>query len=264
MRSLWKNRNLIYQLSKRDLLARYRGSMLGVVWALLGPLMMLAIYTVVFGFIFEGRFDETVPNTTSRLDFCLALFCGLNIFALFADAIVMSPKVILANPSYVTKVVFPLEVLPVVNVISAFIQFLFSSVPLLLALLVVHRSLHWTSILMVPLVMVLLLFALGFCWLVASLGVFLRDIGNLIPPLLQVLFFASAIFYPMSKVPEGLRWVVEMNPLAQIISGARDAMVFGNVFNFGTLGILAGIGLVVCWGGYWFFNKTKPAFADVM
>lgn len=260
---LIRHRVLIWQLVRREIASRYRGSALGLLWAIVAPMLMLAIYTVVFGFIFEGRFAEGSART-ARLDFCLALFCGLNFFSFFADSVSVSPRIILANPNYVTKVIFPLEILPMVQVLAAGFQFLLANVPLIVAILVVHQAIGWTALNALILWLQLAMLTLGICWALASLGVFLRDIASLVPPMLQALFFASAIFYPVEQVPPSLRWVIDLNPLAHVVESARKAVVFDMAPNPMLMLALMLLSILVAMTGYAFFMRTKPSFADVL
>ena len=254
--------DLILQLTKRDVLVRYRGSFLGIFWSLLRPLFMLLVYTVVFGYIFESRLG-THPQE-SKLDFALALFCGLIVFDFLAECVARAPTLVLTNTNYVTKVVFPLEILPVMVVGAAFTQLVISCVPLFVALVCVHGSVPIT-VLYLPIILVpLVLLCLGFTWLLASLGVFIRDINAVVPVLLTIVMYASAIFYSISRVPPNLLPVVLSNPLALIIEDARNAVLWGMAPAWGRYGIVLAASAVVTIVGYAFFMRTKNAFADVL
>jgi lipopolysaccharide transport system permease protein len=254
-------RSLIWQFTRREVIGRYRGAYLGVLWSFLNPLLMLAVYTVVFGFIFKGSFG---PSSSGTLDFALALFCGLNIFNLFGESLARSPMLILSNPNYVTKVVFPLEILPVAVIGGALVHLLIAMLPLLLGILFLHGGLPLTSIFLVLLLVPLVLYSLGCSWFLASFGVFVRDVNSLLTSLILVLMFMSAVFYPVEAVPFPFRYIVEFNPLAALIAQSRNVLIAGIGLNWTVFLVLLGTSLVVAVGGYAFFIRTKPAFPDVM
>jgi lipopolysaccharide transport system permease protein len=260
--SLRRHGWLIQQFTVRNVQSRYRGSYLGVFLSLLRPLAMLALFTIVFGFIFQSSLG---PGTqSSRLEFVLALFCGLVFFDCFAESLSAAPMLVLSNPNYVTKVVFPLEILPVAAVGAALAQLLISMVPLLIAVLVIHGSIPLTA-LYLPLVLLPLLFlSLGLAWFFASLGVFVRDINALIPVLLQIILYASAIFYPLSKVPPTVLPFLMLNPLVVVIDQARNALLWGRPPDWSQYALVFVGNLAVLLAGYAFFMRTKRAFADVM
>jgi lipopolysaccharide transport system permease protein len=261
-RQLRQHGDLILQLTKRDVLVRYRGSFLGIFWSLLRPLFTLLVYTVVFGYIFESKLGSHPQET--KLDFALALFCGLILFDFFAECIARAPTLMLSNTNYVTKVVFPLEILPVMVVGAGFTQLVISCLPLVVALVCAHGSLAIT-VLYLPIILVpLVLLCLGFTWLLASLGVFIRDINAIVPVLLTILMYASAIFYSISRVPPRLLPLVLGNPLAVIIDEARNAVLWGTAPAWDAYGIILAVSLVAATVGYAFFMRTKNAFADVL
>ncbi len=254
--------SLIQQFIKRDVLGRYRGSFLGVFWSLLRPLSLLGLYTVIFGYIFESKLGNG-PNE-SKLDFTLALFCGLILFEFFAECMGRAPTLVLSNPNYVTKVVFPLEILPVMVVGAALTQLVISFVPLFIGLACAHGTIPLTA-LSLPLILVpLILLGLGITWFLATLGVFIRDINTVMPVLLQIVMYASAIFYSISKVPPKLLPIVAYNPLAVVIDQARNAVLWGMPPVWGRYGIVLLMSFVVMILGYVFFMRTKSAFADVL
>jgi lipopolysaccharide transport system permease protein len=261
-RHLRQRGELIVQLTKRDVLGRYRGSFLGIFWSLLRPLFMLAVYTVVFGYIFESKLGNH-PNE-SKLDFTLALFCGLVLFDFFSESVSRAPTLVLSNPNYVTKVVFPLEILPVSAIGAALTHLLISFVPLVIGLWVAHGFVPIT-ILYLPLILLpLILLSLGLSWFLASLGVFVRDINAVVPVVIVIIMYASAIFYSISRVPPNLLPIVLYNPLALIIDQARNAVLWGIAPVWGryTLALIASFAVTVL--GYAFFMRTKSAFADVL
>jgi len=261
-RELYQHKTLIYQLTKRDVISRYRGSYLGIFWSFLRPLCMLCVFGVVFGYIFPSKLGR-FPSE-SKVDFALALFCGLMIFDMFGECLARAPTLVLASANYVTKVVFPLEILPVTVVGAAGCHLLISLIPLLIGVMIVHGSLPLTA-LYLPLILVpLVLLCLGVTWFFSSLGVFFRDINSLVPVLMTMLMYASAIFYSIDKVPPLLQPVVYLNPLAILIHLWRNAIMWQLPFEWARYGthfaICAGFMIV----SYVIFMRTKSAFADVI
>lgn len=256
-----RHRNLIVQFTRREIEKRYRGTMLGLFWSFLTPLIMLGVYTLVFGFIFGGSFGH--PGET-KTQFALGLFCGLLLWEFIGGAIAGSPGLIIGNSNYVTKVIFPLEILPLCSVGASFFHMLIGFLPLLLFVLIAEGGIHLTALQIIPILVPVILYCLGLAWMFSALGVFLRDIGSLIPPALTILMFLSAIFFPLSAIPKDFRWIVGLNPAAILISIARNALVFGQSLDWSSLALQTGISLVVAILGYALFLKCKPAFADVI
>jgi len=257
---LLEQRSLIYQLTKREILLRYRGSVLGIFWSFLNPLISLSIYTLVFGYIFNSQFR----SGGGEADFALGVFCGLILFNLVAETLTASPRLILQNPNYVTKVVFPLEIFPVVTVLNSLAHLIVALIPLLIGLLIFKQSVPWTWIYLLPVILPLGMLVLGISWFISSLGVFLRDINGVVIPLTQLLLYGSAVFYSIEKVPETLRWLIVLNPLAHFVTQGRDILLFGLPLDFTVMAVLFVISFVVCQAGYIFFMSTKHAFPDVL
>lgn len=260
--TLWARRGLIGQFARRYFYARYRGTHLGAVWALISPLLMLAVYTFVFNFIFQAR-NASADLTNSQ--FAVLLFCGISVYGIFSESVSRSSSLVLDNPNYVKKVVFPIEVLPVSSVASSL---MFSSFSLLLVVLgawVAFGRVPWTVVL-IPLVLLPLVFlTLGLAWFLASLGVFVRDISNLVVLLVsQLLFFLTPIFYRIENLPESLRPIAVLNPLAHIVEGARRVLVLGQQPDWAALGLVSLVGLLTMQLGYAWFMKSKRGFADVL
>lgn len=263
----WAHRSLWLQLTRREVESRYRSTALGFLWSLLTPLLMLAVFAVVFGLIFEGRF--TGHPQESKADFALALFAGMIVFNFFAEALARAPTLITSTPSYVTKVVFPLEVLPVASVASGLVHLALSLVPLLAFTLLLRGSLPWTllewPLLLVPLVG----WALAVSWTLAALGVFLRDLVLAVSTVNLVLMYASAIFYPLEKVPADfygwpLRALVELNPLAFLASASRDLAIWGTPLAWVPWAKHSAVALLAAWLAQRLFRRARPAFADVL
>lgn len=259
--SLWHNRQLVWQLTRREVLGRYRGSLFGIAWAVGNPLLMLAVYTLVFGYIFRARWGEGVDTAG---EYALVLFCGLTVFGIFSEVVSRAPSLILSNPNYVKKVVFPVDCLPWVLVGAALFHAAASLAVLLLASLVLHGTLPWT-VLWLPVVLVpLLLLAVGLAWLLASLGVYLRDVGHLVNALVTVLLFLSPVFYPAASLPEPLHRVLMLNPLTGVLESARAVLLWGQSPDWTLLlpcTLFAGL---VAWLGWLWFDRTRSGFADVL
>jgi len=260
--SLWRNRQLIWQLTRRDVIGRYRGSLMGLAWSFLTPLLMLVVYTFVFSVVFKARWNINVEE--SKTDFAIILFTGMIVFNLFAEIVNRAPGLIVSNTNYVKKVVFPLEIFSWVTLGSVLFHSLVSLAVLLLVQIVLNHSLPWTVIFF-PFVLLPLIFAsLGVAWFLAALGVFVRDIGQLTGVFTTVLMFLSAVFYPLTSLPERYQGLLMLNPLVLIITESRKVLIFGSLPDWFSLGIalLAGFGLAAA--GFWWFQKTRKGFADVL
>jgi lipopolysaccharide transport system permease protein len=256
------HRGLIFQLTRREIAGRYRGAYLGIFWSLINPLVMLAVYTLVFGGIFNGKFTQSGKETA--IDFALGLFCGMNLFNFFVEVVSRSPALILSNPNFVKKVVFPLEVLSVVAVLAALFHLAIATLPLILGLLIAHGSLPWGTLLLVPIVIPLILGTLGMSWLLAALGVFIRDLQAAVTPALTILMFLSCIFYPLSAVPQMLRPFIQLNPMADLIQSARDAVMLNAIPDWRIWIGLLGSGIILFGLGLWVFRSCRGAFADTI
>lgn len=259
--SLWRNRELIKASAKREVLGRYRGSALGLLWSFFNPLFMLAVYTFVFSVVFKARWNVA---SDSKTEFALMLFAGLMVFNLFGESISRAPSLVLGNVNYVKKVVFPLEILPVVTLLSALFHGLISLGVWLLAHLMFFGLPHAT-VLYLPLIIVpFLLFVMGLSWWLASIGVFLRDVSQFIGTVITVLMFMTPIFYPVTALPEEFRQWLYFNPLTLVIEQSRDVLYWGKQPDFALLGIYALASVVIAWLGFAWFQKTRKGFADVL
>ena len=254
---------LISQLTRREVVGRYRGSHLGIVWSFVNPLLLLCIYTVVFRYIFNARSTEHPEEGWA--DFALMLFAALVVFNVFAECLGRAPSLILTNSNYVTKVVFPLELLPLTVVLGSLVHLLIGFVPLVLATLVSRSGhLHATVLLWPVLLVPIALWALAVAWFVSALGAFLRDLNEVMAAVIQILMYASAVFYPLARVPVGLRNVLRFNPLAFICEQSRNLVVWGEGLDWFGYALVTLAGLVAAAAGYKFFVNVKPAFADVI
>ncbi|MCW5797472.1 MAG: ABC transporter permease [Nitrospira sp.] len=253
--------NLIRQLTRREIVSRYRGSFLGVVWAFLHPLLMLTVYTLVFRGAFGLRFGR---GDESAIDFSLLLFAGLIVHALFAESMHRAPYLIVNHSNYVKKIVFPLEILAWTSLGSAVFHAAISTCVLILFYGILHQSLHWTMLLVPLLFIPLMLVTLGMSWFLASAGVFLRDIGHASGPLTTVMLFLSPVFYPVSAFPEAYRALLYVNPLTFLIVQAQDLMIWGKAPFWLGIGAYCLGSYLIAWFGLLWFQKTRKAFADVL
>lgn len=260
--SLWHNRQLILQMTRREIIARYRGSLIGLAWSFVNPLLMLVVYTFVFSVVFKARWG--IDGNESKTDFAIILFTGMIVFGLFAEIVNRSPSQIVSNANYVKKVVFPLEILSWVSLGSVLFHSLVSLAVLLLAQLIINFSLPWTVVLF-PLILLPLIFtSLGAAWFLAALGVYVRDIGQITTVFTTVLMFVSAVFYPVSALPEAYQAWLRFNPLVLIITESRKVLIFGSLPDWSWLGIALLMGLAIAFAGFWWFQKTRKGFADVL
>lgn len=256
----WQKRYLIGQLVMREVLLKYRGSYMGVGWSFLHPLLLLATYTLVFGKTFGGQW---VQSDSSNIPYTLFVFCGLVVFNLFSEVTSIAPRYIIGYSSYVKKIIFPSEILPIVLFLSACIHSCINLVILSLSILF-FGGFYWTALL-TPLILIpFLLFVLGISWFLAALGVFVRDLIHLIPTLVQITLFVSPIFYPVNIVPGYLHWLYEINPISSTMENMRLVMLLGKYPAWGSLAISYLIGFSLLLMGYLFFSNSKEEFADVI
>jgi len=261
LESLVRNRQLIWQMTKREVAGRYRGSVLGLAWSFFHPLIMLAVYSFVFSVVFQARWNT---GGDSKAEFALALFVGLIVHGLLAECMNRAPGTILGNASYVKKVVFPLEILPWITMGATLFHILASLTVWVAFYLIVHQSLHWT-ILFAPLVFLpLILLSMGLSWFLASLGVYLRDVGQITGVITTILLFMSPVFFPASRLPQPYRTFLFFNPLTFIIEQMRDVLMWGNMPNFIGLLLALCLGYLAAWLGFVWFQKTRRGFADVI
>lgn len=256
------NGPLILHMTRRQLALRYKGSVLGWLWSLVQPLMMLTVYAFVFGIVFKARWG-TSPDG-GAVDFAAVMFCGMATFNLFSETVNGAAPSVLQNVNLVKKVVFPLEILPIVHLASAVALGLVWFFLLFAGAALLGISFHATMFLLPPLLIPVLLTALGVACFVASASVYVRDTPHLVGVVTQILFFMTPIFYPAELVPERLRWVLEINPLSSMIEQVRDVLLFGRWPDWSVFGMNLVIAFIVCRLGLCWFLKTKKGFADVL
>lgn len=260
--SLWRNRQLIVQMTRREVVGRYRGSTMGLAWSFFNPVLLLVVYTFVFSVVFKSRWGT--GGEESRAVFAVVLFVGMIVHGLFAECVNRAPGLILSNTSYVKKVIFPLEILPWVAFGSALFHAAVSLFVLMLAQLILSHDLPWTFMLLPLVTFPLMLVTMGFSWFLAATGVFVRDIAQTTGIATTVLMFLSPVFYPISALPKEYQGFLLLNPLTFVIEQARQVLIWGRVPDWLGLGIHCVVSLVFAWMGFWWFQKTRKGFADVL
>lgn len=251
---------LAWVLARRDLHGRYRGAVLGLLWALLTPMLMLGVYLLAFGPLLRARW----PGVDSWQAFALMVFSGLAVHGLFAECLVRAPALVVERAGYATKVVFPLDILPWPALATALFHFCMQLLVLLAGVLWLRGGLPPT-VLALPLVLLACLpLLLGVLWALGALGVFLRDIAQLVAPLVTVLLFLSSALVPLDVLPARYRWLFELNPLTLIIEQLRRVLFFGLWPQWPLLALYAGLALLAGGTGYALFRKLQPGFADVL
>ncbi|RWE34814.1 ABC transporter permease [Mesorhizobium sp.] len=257
---------LISSLIRREVVGRYRGSLLGLFWSLLNPLFMLAVYTFIFGFVMKSRWQmpdqQNVPHSTG--EFATILFCGLIVFQFFAEVVSLAPGLVTANSSYVKKVVFPIQVLPVVSAGAALFHAGVSLMVLLVFTYVVFGHIPITVLLAPVMFVPLVGVVLGIAWVLASIGVYFRDIGQIVAPLVTATLFLSPVFFQRTSLPIWLQPWLSLNPLAVPVESFRDVVIFGIQPDWMSLGYYTVVAIIVALLGYQFFQKTRTGFADVL
>lgn len=259
--SMVSNHALVYQLAKREVISRYRGSLMGLAWSFFNPLLMLAVYTFVFSVVFQARWNTETPHMG---EFAIILFVGVIVHGLFAECVNRAPGLIIGNASYVKRVVFPLETLPSVALLVSLFHAGVSLLVLVLAQLLVQGYVPLTALYLPVVLLPLALVTLGIAWLLAALGVFIRDIGQVTGIFTTVLLFLSPVFYPVEALPEHIRRWIYLNPLTFIIEQARGVLIWGVQPDMAGLGKYFLVSLMVAWLGYACFQKMRRGFADVL
>jgi lipopolysaccharide transport system permease protein len=250
---------LTFDLARREVERRYRGSFLGLSWVVLGPFLLLGIYTFVYLVVLGVR----IPGQ-DRIGFVVWLYAGLNMFTLFSDVLTATPPAIRNQPNYVKKLIFPLEALIWARLLAALFFFAVNTSLLVLFVLVTQHAVHATLLLVPVLLVPIVLLAGGIGTVLASLGVFVRDVDEVIRPGLRVLFYATPIVYPESMVPEGVRWLLRLNPLTGLVENYRRLVVSGTAPEWTSLGVLVVGATLLLGAGQATVHKLRPGFADVI
>jgi len=253
--------SLLWQFARREISGRYRGSLIGFGWAVLNPLLLLAIYTFVFSVVFRMRWDGPISDRTG---FALVIYTGMIVHGFFAECIMRSPLLIVENRNLVKKVVFPLHVLPWTVLVVASFHFLVG-ISLIIFVVLMKTAALPAAIIALPLIVLpLALVALGFAYAFSALGVYLRDLGQLVGFFAMTLLFLSPVFYPVSAVPQEWQWVIALNPIATFIELTRGVLLFGAWPAVSSLASVWVLGLTTVWIGFFWFQRTRKGFADVL
>jgi len=260
--NLWKHREMLAELIRRDISQQYQGSFLGIAWSVLAPLSTLLVYTFVFSVVFKARWQgqaETPPG-----EFAVVLYAGMTAFSVFSTLATRAPGLVLGVPNYVKKVVFPIEIMPVMALGSALFTSLINIVLIILMNLVLLHSFS-ASIIFLPLAYLPLIFlSLGTGWFLASLGVYIRDMGQGVNIIVQMLFFLSPIFYPIEAVPPAFQGILRINPLTMIVAGFRQTLIWNLHLPWLDWALTTLVTFIFAILGYVWFMKTKNGFADVL
>lgn len=254
------NRQLLIDLILREIQARYRGTVLGFTWLVIYPVLMISVYSFVFGSVFKSRWS----NQGSMGDFVIMLFCGLTVFTIFSDVANRASSTITGTPNYVKKVVFPLELLPLVQVGVSLFNAVISFLILCALILALNHSIPWTA-LFVPFVLLPLLFlTAGVSWGLAALGVFFRDLGQIVGIVTSLMLFLSPVFFSVSSAPEAAHFFLNINPLTYPIEEMRNVLIIGEMPNWLGYSLHLLVAIAVLSVGLWFFQRTRSAFSDVL
>ncbi len=256
------HRQLIYQMTKREITSRYRGSALGMLWSFINPLLMLIVYTFVFSVVFKAKWPGTVEESKSQ--FAIILFAGMIVHAFYCEVLNLSSNTIVGNSNYVKKVVFPLEVLTLITTFAALFNMFISTLVLFAINLILGDSIHWTILLTPVVVLPLFILTIGSGWLVSALGVYIRDISQFMGVLTSLLLFLSPVFFSLNSLPAEFRGIIELNPLTFIIEQFRKVFIFGELPDFIGLIEYAFFSLIFTLISYKLFNKLRKGFADVI
>ena len=262
VRAFWHRREVLSTFARIEFASRYHGAQLGVLWSLVSPLATLAVYTFVFSVVFKpswaGGGDGGVAG------YALILFAGLSAFEVFAASLNRAPRILSENVNFIKKVLFPLEILPVGVILAAVLESLVSLALVALGVLVTTGRLPATALLAPLAYLPLTMLTLGMCWVLAPVGVFLKDLGNIVGVGVQLLFFATPILYPLAAVPEPYRGLLALNPLHPVVDHLRRTIIYGQMPDWSALGwvSLASAGAMLA--GYAFFINIKRLFADAV
>lgn len=249
-------------MTRREIQKKYQGTFLGLAWSVLSPLLMLAVYTFVFGVVFKTRWGDS--GEESYLDFAIKIFAGLIVFGIFSDLVNQAPSLVVGNTNYVKRVIFPLEILSIVSAGSTLFNAIVSVLVLLLVQFLLKGFLPLTFVFFPVIVLPVVLLGLGASWFFSALAVYVRDIAQFLGLLTSILFFTSAIFFPVSALPENYQFLIHLNPLVSIIEQSRNVLIYGKFPDWGSILIVSIFSILVAWLGFWWFQKTRKGFADVL
>lgn len=256
--NLFRHRILVQSLVARELKARYRGSVLGFFWSFLNPLLLLAVYTFVFSYIFEplrAQGADTQP-------YALFLFCGLLPWTWFSSSLTAAANSLMMGGNLIKKLIFPAEVLPVVSVLANGVHFLLG-LPIYLLFWLLFKGTVTLHALWLPLVIAIqLVFTLGLALFLAALAVHFRDVHDLLANLLTLWFFSTPVIYARSFVPESLQWLLNINPMTHIINGYHTSIFEGGLIPYKRLAVTAVVAVLAFLVGYLFFDRLRDSFPE--
>lgn len=261
LEKLAQRRSLLVELTKREILGRYRGASIGMLWSLISPFLMLMVYTLAFGYILRSRWPGTSGSTT---DFALILFVGLVVHGFFAECLTRAPQLVLSNPGYVKRVVFPLEILACSMTLTALFHLAMNLVVLLALKWFWHGELFWHTLLLPLVIAPLAILTVAVGWFLSALGVYLRDINQFVGVLATAMLFLSSAIIPLESLPQEYRWVFLANPLTLIIDQAREVVIWGRMPDWTALGLYTLGATVLAVLALAFFRRTRGGFADVL
>ena len=262
VRDIHQHRRLLWKFIVRNVHLRHKGSYLGLMWVVISPLLMMGLYTLVFGIIFGGRYNVVPTETT--VEYSLGIFLSLTIFQLVSETMGNGPLVIASQPNFVKKVVFPLEVLPLASLGATLFHFGISVLLVLIGIVALGPGLALSNLWLPVIILPVILAAAGLSWLFAALGVFMRDIAQFMLFLTSALLFSSAIFFSASMFPQRLWVVMKFNPMIHALEMCRNVMLWHTPIDLGALAYLYGVGIFLCLFGYACFQGVKPFFSDVL
>jgi len=255
------HRSLTFELARREVLGRYRGASFGLLWSLLSPFLLLCIYTFAFGTVMGGRWPEIQNGTTH---FAIILFAGLIVHGFFAECLIRAPGLIVSNPNFVKRIIFPLDILPWPMVLSALFHTLMNVIVFIALRLVMDGEFVWTIILLPLVLLPLVILTLGVAWFLASLAVYIRDIAQVTGVLSMAMLFLSTALMPVDSVPEAYRWIFIVNPLTFIIDQARNVMLWGRMPDWPGLATYLLAATITMYLGRAWFQATRRGFSDVL
>ncbi len=258
---LLQHRSLSLELTKRDILGRYRGASFGLLWALISPFLMLGVYTFAFGFVMKNKWPQVEGGNAH---FSIILFVALIVHGFFAECLNRSPHLVTSQPNFVKRVIFPLEILPWPMLMSALFHALMNTLVFIVLRLALEGAIAWTIIFLPIVLLPLSVLMLGISWLLAALGVYLRDIGQITGVLATALLFMSSAMIPLASVPAQYRILFQLNPLTFIIDQAREVALWGHFPNWSGLGLYTAGALLVAYAGFACFSATRRGFGDVL
>jgi lipopolysaccharide transport system permease protein len=262
-RTALDHRDLIYRLVSREFTQRFRGSMLGATWAVLTPLLTALIFAFVFGTVFKARWGD-LGTGAKHGGFTLIFLTGLVTHGMFAEAIGRAPTLVVSNASYVKKVVFPLEILPVIAACTALINGAIGMGIVVLLNLAMNYTVHPTLLLLPLVLLPYMLLVIGLVLFLAATGVYVRDLSQVVGFVITVTMFMTPIFYPIEAVPSSFRPIIWLNPLTFVVQQARAVTVFGDLPDWGGLALYTLLACGLLWAGFWWFQRTRNGFADVI